>query len=113
MTFVELNDFVYVNITDTITVCHQERFIAHIFLYAFDTTSCHRVIACVNDGDFPRLKVTPVNCHVVGSITEVKTDIRIIKEIVGKPLLDILLLVAGTDDEFIMPEERVLLHYVP
>ena len=54
-----------------------------------------------------------MNCHVVGSITEVKTDIRIIKEIVGKPLLDILLLVAGTDDEFIMPEERVLLHYVP
>ena len=54
-----------------------------------------------------------MNGHLVLTIAVVEGDVRIVKEVVGKPLLDILLLVTCTDDKLSMSIVGILLHDVP
>ena len=54
-----------------------------------------------------------MNGHLILSISVVEGDIRVMKEIVGKPLLDILLLVASTDYKLGMTIIGILFHNMP
>ena len=113
MTAVKLQQLVDIDIADTITVCHHKRLVTHIFLYTFDASTCHRVIASINNSHLPRFQTALMESHLVLVVAEVKRDVAIMQEIVGKPLLDILLTIACTDDELIMPVIGILLHDMP
>ena len=54
-----------------------------------------------------------MNGHLVLTVTVVEGDVRVMQEVVGKPLLDILLLVTSTDDKLGMAIIGILLHDMP
>jgi hypothetical protein len=54
-----------------------------------------------------------VDGHLVAAITEVEADVGVMEKVVGKPLLDILLLVACTNDKLVVAEIGIFLHDVP
>ena len=54
-----------------------------------------------------------VDGHLVAAIAEVETDVGVMEEVVSKPLLNILLLVACTDNELVVAEIGIFLHDVP
>ena len=51
--------------------------------------------------------------HLVVAMGEVEGDVGVVEEIVGEPFLDVLLFVAGTDDEVVVTIEGVFLHNMP
>ena len=51
--------------------------------------------------------------HLVLSTSPIKTDIAVMQEIVGEPLLDVFLFVTSTDDELVMAIIGILLHDMP
>ena len=77
MTFMELYELVYFNITNTISVCHQERFVTNIFLNTLDTTTCHCIITSIHNCYLPRFHISLVYCHLIFTITIIKSHIRI------------------------------------
>ena len=113
MALMELNKLIYLYITHAIAVGHEERLITHIFLDALDTASSHRVVAGIDYSHLPRLHIGLVNDHLVLSITVIESDIRVMKEVVSEPLLDILLLVTSADDKLSMTVVSILFHNVP
>lgn len=82
MRLMEFNKFCDVNVTDTITIGKKKWFVADIFLYALDASTCHCIIASVNDGDFPRLAVAAVDGHLVLVVTVVEGNVGIMEYVV-------------------------------
>ena len=66
----------------------------------------------INDRDLPGLGALVVDYHLV-VVGKIKCDIRRVKEVVCKPLLDNVLLIACTDDEFVITVVGIFLHYEP
>jgi hypothetical protein len=54
-----------------------------------------------------------MDMHLVVAMGEVEGDVGVVEEIVGEPFLDVLLFVAGTDDEVVVAVEGVFLHDMP
>ena len=54
-----------------------------------------------------------VDGHLVAPMGVVERDVGTVEEIVGEPLLDELLLIAGTDDKLGMAIVGILLHDMP
>ena len=109
----KLHQSINFHITNTIAVCHQESLILYISLDTFNTTSSHSVVARINDCDFPRLHISLMNSHFIVTTTIVESHIRVMKEIVGEPFLNIFLFITGTNDKLGITIIGILFHNVP
>ena len=109
----ELNEFVNLHITHAITIGHQEWLVAHVLLDTLNTSASHGVVACIDNSHLPRFHIGLVNGHLILTITVIKGHIRVMQEVVGEPLLDILLLVTGADYKLSMSVIGILLHDMP
>ena len=113
MFLMKRDEFVNLHITHPITVGHQESLITYILLNALDAASGHSIVTCINYCYFPWPHIGLVNSHFVLAITVVKGNVRVVQEIVSKPLLDILLFVASADNKLSMTIVGILFHNVP
>lgn len=102
-----------IHIAHAVVVGHQEGLMAHIGLNALDATAGHGVQAGIHHRDLPGFQVGGVNGHCAITMREIKGHIAVVQEVVGKPFLDDMLLVARTDDELIVTVIGVFLHDVP
>ena len=113
MAFVELNELINLYITHTISIGHEERLITYILLDTLDATTGHGVVACINHRYLPRLHIGLVYGHLVFTIAVIESNIGVVKEVVGKPLLDVFLLITSADDKLSMTVVGILFHDVP
>ena len=113
MTLMELQQFIDIHVAHTITIGHEERFITHVFLNAFDAPPRHGVKTGIHNCHFPWLGMVLMNGDFVLPVCVVKRHIAGLQEIIREPLLDILLLVPRTDDKLRMPINCILFHDVP
>ena len=102
-----------VDIAHAIPIGHHERLAPDILTDAGNAPACHGGKPRINDGHLPRLAGRAVNDEVVLSTREVEGDVARLKKVVGKPLLDNMLLVARADDELGEPVVGILLHDMP
>ena len=110
---VEFDKLVDIDIAHCITIRHHESLISHIRLNTLDASPRHGVITSVYDGDFPCFKLTMMYRHFVLPVSEVKAYVAVVQEIVGKPLLDVFLLISGTDNKLIVSIVGILFHNMP
>ena len=104
---------IYIYIAYSITVSHKKCFVPYIFLYTSDASSCHCIITSIYNCHFPILKIGMMYCHFVLSITEVKCNIRIIKEVISKPFFDIFLFITCADYKFFVTIIGIFFHNMP
>lgn len=109
---VERDEFLDVDVTDTVSVGHEEGLVADVFLYAADASAGHGAEAGIDDGHAPWLGVLLVQDDLL-PVAIVECHITRIEEIVVEPFLDHLLFVAGTDDEIPHAVVGVFFHDVP
>ena len=108
----EGKQLIHRHIADTIAVREHERLIVHIGRDALDASARHRIESCVDHRDLPRLRMLLMNHNFV-PLRKVKRYIGRMQEIISKVLLDDMLLVARTNDEFIESKMCVFLHDMP
>ncbi len=112
MVFVKGNDVAYVHIAYAIAVRHAKRLmVVDVIRNAFEATAGLRICARVYQCDLPRLSFELMHLHAVGA--EIESDVRHMKEVIGKVLLDEVSLVSAADDELIDSVMGVDLHDVP
>lgn len=109
---VECDEFPDVDVTDTVSVGHEEGLVADVFLYAADASAGHGAEAGIDDGHAPWLGMLFVQDDLL-PVAIVECHITRIEEIVVEPFLDHLLFVAGTYDEIPHAIVRVFFHDVP
>ena len=112
MRAMKLNQLCDIDIADAVAVGHHEGLIADVFPDPPNTRAGHRMEAGIHDRNPPRLRMLIVN-DGAAALRKVKCDIRRVEEVVGKPLLDHVLLITCTDDELIETIVAVFLHDVP
>ena len=108
---VSLYGFGDVEVCHTIAVSETELLLSHIFADSLQAACSHRVEPGIYDGNLPVLGVVLVELEAI--VAQVECDIGVKQEIVHEVFLDDVLLVAGTDDEFVDAVCRIRLHDVP
>src|ERR1035437_363020 len=109
---VKSQQFTQINICHTVPVCEHKSFIARIFAYYFYAAAGHCVIARIHKGDFPGFGHIIMHYHLV-LFLEVKCHIGTVKVIIGKILLYQIAFITAADYKIIMPEMRIIFHYMP
>ena len=109
----EFNQLCNVYIAYAITVGQHKRLIADIRLNTFNATASHSIQAGINNRYLPRFRIVIMHRHFVAPAREVERYIRSMQKIICKIFLDHVLLVACTDDKFIVAVMRIQLHDMP
>ena len=83
------------------------------FLNALNTSTRHRIIACIHNRHLPWFQMTLVDGHLILTSTKIKNNIRVAQIIISKPLLDIFLTITSTYNELVMSIVGILFHDMP
>ena len=111
--FVKFIQILQVDIRNPVPVGEEEGLIIEIRRDPPYPSSGHRVEARVDHRYSPHLRVLVVHGHMILPVAEIKCDIRVVKEIIGKIFLDHMLHVAAADYEIIRTAGGVKLHDMP
>ena len=111
--FVEFIQFIQVDIRNPVPIGEEERLIIEIRRDPPYPSSGHRVKARVDHRYSPHLRMLVVHDHMILPVAEIKCDIRVVQEIIGKIFLDHMLHVTAADYKIIRTAGGVKFHDMP
>ena len=112
MSLVVLEQFLDIDVTNGVAIGQHEGLVTHVILDALHATASLCIQSGVDNRNPPWFYMLAMNNQLIAP-SEVKGHVRGVQEVVGKPLLDHVLPIAGAYNEIIETIMGIHFHDVP